>query len=187
MRVLAEPSAVASIDRGFRQNHCSCQPPWVLFWKEERNLKRCPSATPDILIGEIAKHRHIDLVLSKALRVLGHASFSSQSETRCFAAAPRTIGLMRPHRRVYPTNPPSNRSTLRRAASTDRGPWMLAGRDFAFARVQQVGRPACPSTATFILIPVPICCHVRLGPSGTAQGGSRGNAVCSSLHTHGRV
>ena len=32
-----------------------------------------------------------------------------------------------------------------------------------------------PTHRTFILIPVPICCHgVRLGPSGTAQGGRVG-------------
>ena len=48
--------------------------------------------------------------------------------------------------------------------------------------------PASHTHRTFFPIPVPICCHgVRSSTVGYRAGGSRGNAVCSSLHTHGRV
>ena len=47
----------------------------------------------EVLIGEVAKHRHIDPVLGKALRVLGHAELFEpvRNLLHCVAALRRTL------------------------------------------------------------------------------------------------
>jgi hypothetical protein len=57
-----------------------------------------PERHPDILevlIGEMAEHRHIDLVLAKALRVLGHAELFEpvRNLLHCAASLRGTCGF----------------------------------------------------------------------------------------------
>ena len=151
-------------------------------------FRRCPSATPDILIGEIAKHRHIDLVLSKALRVLGHASFSSQSETCCASRQrPGLSGLCaRIGEFTRQTRPAigAHYDVLHRPIGDPRS--SLAGVLHLRGFNKLAGPPAHPPhihpNSRPNLLPWSTSWTV-----GYRAGGSRGNAVCSSLHTHGRV
>jgi hypothetical protein len=50
----------------------------------------------EVLIREIRQDGKADVVFGKALRVLPETDFSSQSETCCIAAAPHSVGLIRP-------------------------------------------------------------------------------------------
>jgi hypothetical protein len=63
-----------------------------------------------VLIGEVTKDREIDVILGKALGVLGHSElFEPISDLLHRGSAPELSGVARPHRQVYPANRRRNR------------------------------------------------------------------------------
>ncbi len=102
----------------------NCPPP---------RLSPMPERDPDILqvlIGEMAKHRHINLVLGKALRVLGHAEFSARKVLHC-AAPSAMICTTIPDRRSDVNSPLGSvraASAYRLGDAAERTLWAAMGR-----------------------------------------------------------
>jgi hypothetical protein len=95
------------------------------LWAELQHMIWWPSGTPIFSRSwsvKIAEHRDIDAALRKALRILPETElFKPIGDLLHRGSALGIIGLTRPHRQVYPTNPQGSRNLFRYAAATDRG------------------------------------------------------------------